>query len=179
MFNLIFNSSVSACFELENTNPYYSPKAYKVLLNGKPAGEFTTNVFSLFNLQPATLYTVTIDDCDLTFKTDSETGVVDVKALGAKADGVSDDTYYVQMAIDSCPKGGRVLFTEGSYYVRPVVLRSNITIELKAGAQLLGDVVEEHYPYVPREIFRRGRRNRFGFVGGQPLRLPSELRFGV
>ncbi len=153
MFKLIFVSSVSACFELENSNPYYSPKAYKVLLNGEPAGEFNTNVFSLFNLQPATKYCVSVGDSNVEFETEDETGVVDVKALGAKGDGASDDTYYVQMAIDSCPKGGRVLLPEGSYYVRPIVLRSNITVEIKKGAQLLGDVVEEHYPYIPARIY--------------------------
>ena len=124
MFKKLFVSSVSACFEFVNKNPYYSPKAYTVYLDGKPFGEEReTNVFSVFGLKPDTVYTVTTsaDDCKVTFKTQTETEVLNVKALGAKADGVSDDTYYVQMAIDRCPDGGRVELDEGTYLVRPIV----------------------------------------------------------
>ena len=156
MFKKLFSSSTSACFEFDNLNPFFHPGGkYTIFLNGVKAGEADTNVFSLFGLAPDTEYEVGVscEDCTLRFKTDAETAVVDVRALGAKADGKTDDTYYVQMAIDSCPAGGRVLFTGGSYYVRPVVLKSNITIELKKGAQLLGSVREEDYPYIPARTY--------------------------
>ena len=35
MFKKLFVSSVSACFEFTNTNPYYNGKKYTVLLNGE------------------------------------------------------------------------------------------------------------------------------------------------
>ena len=149
MFKKLFASSITACFELKNTSPYYSSESYKVLLDGKPAGEFETNVFSLFNLEPDREYTVEIAGSTLKFRTLAETGVIDVKALGAAGDGATDDTYYVQKAIDCCPEGGRVLFTEGTYLVRPLSLRSGITIELKKGAVILGDPRETSYPYIP------------------------------
>lgn len=155
MFKKLFVSGTSACFELENDNAYYSPEKYKVLLNGREVGgERDTNVFSLFNLSPDTHYTVstTADDYTLSFRTERESGTVNVKDLGAKGDGVSDDTYYVQMAIDSCPRGGRVIIPQGSFYVRPIVLRSDITIEIYKDGELLGDIAEEHYPYVPAKI---------------------------
>lgn len=156
MFKKLFISSTSACFEFSNKKPYYSPKRYKVLVNGIPVGEEReTNVFSIYNLEPATEYEIstTADKCKLKITTLAESALVDVKALGAKADGISDDTYFVQMAIDSCPEGGRVLLTEGDYLVRPIVLKSNITLELKKGATLLGDVREESYPYVPARTY--------------------------
>ena len=156
MFKKLFSSSTSACFEFDNSNPFRHPDGkYIIFLNGVKAGEADTNVFSLFNLQPDTEYAVTVsnDEFAFRFKTDSETGVVDVRALGAKGDGKSDDTYYMQMAIDSCPRGGRVLLPEGSYYVRPIVLKSDITLELKKGAQLLGSTREEDYPYIPARIY--------------------------
>ena len=154
MFKQLFVSGVSACFELENTNPYYSPQKYTVYLDGEEVEEKDSNVFSLFNLSPDTEYTVKISCCDgqLTFRTLKESACINVKDLGAKGDGASDDTYYVQMAIDSCPKGGRVVIPEGSFYVRPIVLKSDITLEIKKGGELVGDVVEEHYPYVPAKI---------------------------
>ena len=155
MFKLLFKSSTSACFELENKNPYYSPENYTITLNGKHiSGKRNANVFSLFNLVPGTDYEVGVscDDYRLRFTTDSETGSVNVKDLGAKGDGVTDDTYYVQMAIDSCPRGGRVIIPKGKFFVRPIALASDITLEIQKGGELLGDIVEEHYPYVPAKI---------------------------
>ena len=155
MFKVLFISGTSACFELQNKNPYYSPEKYKVTLNGETVGgEKDSNVFSLFSLTPDTEYVVgtTLDDFTLNIRTEKESGTVNVKELGAKGDGVTEDTYYIQRAIDSCPKGGRVIIPEGSYYTRPVVLASDITIEIQKGAELLGDIVEEHYPYVPAKI---------------------------
>lgn len=170
MFKKLFISSVSACFELVNKNPYYSPRPYEVYLNGeKVGGKRTTNVFSLFNLTPNTEYMVKAGKKEITFVTDSESAAIDVKSLGAKADGVSDDTYFVQMAIDSCPKGGRVILTEGEYSVRPIVLRSDITLELKKGATLLGNVVEENYPYVPARTTLNGKEEILASWEGEPF----------
>lgn len=171
MFNMLFVSGTSACFELENKNPYYSPAAYFVTLDGKVVGsERTSNVFSLFNLTPDTEYTVGItgDSFTLKFMTEKETGTVNVKELGAKGDGVSDDTYYVQMAIDSCPKGGRVIIPEGSYYIRPIKLVSDITLEILKGGELLGDIVEEHYPYVPAKCDDDGEESILATWEGNP-----------
>ena len=149
MFKKLFASSTTACFELVNTTPYYSPVSYKVLLDGKVAGVFETNVFSLFNLKPDSEYTVEVAGKTLKFRTLAETGVIDVKQLGAAGDGVTDDTYYVQKAIGRCPEGGRVVFPAGTYLVRPLTLRSNITIELKKDAVILGDERETSYPFIP------------------------------
>ena len=54
-FHCLYTSSVSACFELENTSPYYAENAFDVTVNGAPALlGVRTNVFSLFDLQPGT-----------------------------------------------------------------------------------------------------------------------------
>lgn len=169
MFKKLFVSSVSACFELKNKNPYYSPESYEVFLNGELYGKFTTNVFSIFNLSSETQYNVRIGKDELTFKTPAETALINVKALGAKADGKSDDTYFVQMAIDSCPDGGRVLLEEGTYLVRPIVLKSGITVELKKGAALLGDTCEESYPYIPARTYKNGKENVLASWEGEPF----------
>ena len=172
MFKKLFVSSTSACFELVNKNPYYSPRSYEVYLNGEKAGDkHTTNVFSLFNLTPSTTYTVKLSSGkkQITFTTDAESAAIDVKSLGAKADGKSDDTYFVQMAIDGCPKGGRVVLTEGEYLVRPIVLKSDITLELKKGATLLGDVVEENYPYIPARTVLNGKEEILASWEGEPF----------
>ena len=81
MFKLIYASSVSACFELKNKEPYYSPESYKVLLNGEQlGGEHKENIFSLFNLEPDTEYTVeTTLGGKVKFKTKPETALIDVQ----------------------------------------------------------------------------------------------------
>ena len=165
MFKKLFVSATSACFELKNKNPY------SVILNGvKQSDVRDTNVFSLFGLNPDTEYTVeTTLGGKIVFTTLPETAVVDAKALGAKGDGKSDDTYYVQMAIDSCPEGGRVLLTDGIYSVRPLVLKSGITIELEKDAVLLGDIKEENYPFVPARKLRGGKEEIIASWEGEPF----------
>ncbi len=152
-FHNLFISSVSACFELETTTAYYSPAAYDVLLNGVPAilgGH--TNVFSLFDLEPGKEYLVSIGETQLRFTTKAESGCIRVRDFGAAGDGKTDDTAAIQNAIHFCPAGGRVLVEAGTYCIRPLVLKSHITLELKPGAVLLGDTCEDHYPLLPGEI---------------------------
>ena len=152
-FHNLYVSSVSACFELENTVPYYAESEYDVSVNGAPALlGVRTNVFSLFDLKPGTEYTVAVGEHTVTITTTTETTCLNVADFGAKGDGIADDTQAIQSAINVCPKGGRVLVPAGTYCVRPIVLKSHMTLELKEGAHLLGDTVEEHYPLLPGEL---------------------------
>ena len=171
MFKKLFVSSVSACFELVNDNCYYSPEKYKVTVNGvEEKVERDTNVFSLYNLTPDTEYTVgtSLDDCKIKFVTSKETGVLNIKEMGAVGDGVSDDTYFLQHAIYNCPKGGRIVIPEGTYLIRPIKLLGDITIELKKGAILLGDPVEEHYPILPARVYMDGKEEIIASWEGDP-----------
>ncbi len=153
-FHCLYVSSVSACFELENTSPYYAEDTYDVIVNGAPAVTgVRTNVFSLFDLQPGTEYFVTVGEDTLSFTTKTETGCLTVKDFGAVGDGVTDDTSAIQNAIHCCPKGGRLVVPAGTYFIRPIVLKSHMTLELKEGATLLGDTVEEHYPLLPGSVW--------------------------
>ena len=152
-FHSLFVSSVSACFELENANPYYAETAYDVTVNGAPAlMGVRTNVFSLFDLVPETEYTVEVAGDSLTFTTMAETACISVRDFGAVGDGVADDTNAIQNAIFACPVNGRVLVPAGIYHVRPLVLKSDMTLDLKDGAILQGDTNEENYPLLPGEI---------------------------
>ncbi len=70
------------------------------------------------------------------------------RAHGAKGDGVTKDTAAIQAAIDACEQhgGGTVRLTAGTYLSAPVVLKSNITLQLDKGATLLGSVDHADYP---------------------------------
>lgn len=152
-FHILYVSSVSACFELENTSPYYADEAFDITVNGAPALQgVRTNVFSLFDLCPETEYVVQIGADSVRFTTLTETACVNVRHFGAVGDGTADDTAAIQNAIHACPKNGRVLVPAGTYSVRPLVLKSNMTLELKKDAVLLGNTCEDAYPVLPGEI---------------------------
>ena len=152
-FNVVFKSSRSFTFELDNKEIYFSNQPYDVSIDGKKVLEsIKTNVFSVYNLEPNTTYNVSIDDFSLEVSTDFESASVNVKDYGAKGDGVHDDTIAIQTAILTVPKNGRVLIPEGTYWVKPLFLRSDLTIELVKGATLLGETDRHKYPILPAQI---------------------------
>jgi polygalacturonase len=67
---------------------------------------------------------------------------------GAKGDGVTKDTAAIQAAIDACEAhgGGTVRLVAGTYLSAPIVLKSNITLQLDKGATLLGSTDHADYP---------------------------------
>ncbi len=66
--------------------------------------------------------------------------VVNVKDFGAVGDGVTPATEAVQAAVDHCAAagGGTVCFEKGGYVLGTVFLKSNVRIEIKKEAALLG-----------------------------------------
>jgi polygalacturonase len=74
--------------------------------------------------------------------------VCNARAYGAKADGTTKDTSAIQAAIEDCAKagGGTVKLTGGTFLSGPVVLKSNITLDLDKGATLLGSPDHADYP---------------------------------
>jgi polygalacturonase len=74
--------------------------------------------------------------------------------FGAKGDGVTKDTAAIQRAIDTCAArgGGTVRLAAGAYLSAPIVLQSNITLQLDKGATLLGS--PDHADYPPKIEFR-------------------------
>ena len=82
-----------------------------------------------------------------------------VRDYGAKGDGMTKDTAALQRAIDDCASkgGGVVSVPAGTYLSAPIVLRSNITLELEKGATLLGSPDHDDYP-ATREFRAPGRQ---------------------
>ncbi len=76
--------------------------------------------------------------------------VCDVTAYGAKANGVTKDTHAIQRAIDACAAngGGTVRLASGTFLTGPIVLASHITLEVDAGATLLGSQDKADYPQI-------------------------------
>jgi polygalacturonase len=57
---------------------------------------------------------------------------------GAKADGINSDTEAIQKAIDDCHLngGGKVVFNTGTFISGTIILKSNVTLYIEAGAIL-------------------------------------------
>jgi polygalacturonase len=70
------------------------------------------------------------------------------RKYGAKGDGVSKDTAAIQAAINACEQrgGGTVRLIAGTYLSAPIVLKSNITLQIDKGATLLGSADHGDYP---------------------------------
>src|SRR6202789_870349 len=74
--------------------------------------------------------------------------VCDARTYGAKADGATKDTKAIQAAIDDCASagGGTVKLAGGTFVSAPIVLKSNITLDIGKGATLLGSPDHADYP---------------------------------
>jgi polygalacturonase len=99
----------------------------------------------------------------------------DPRAFGARGDGVSKDTAAIQKAIDTCEQrgGGIVRLTPGTYLSAPIVLKSNITLELEKGATLLGSPIHADYPAHP-EFQEPGKEPLVGAVGAVNVTIRGE-----
>ena len=74
--------------------------------------------------------------------------IVNILDFGAIADGRTLCTAAIQAAVNACAKagGGRVLIPPGRYLTGPIFLKSNIEIEILAGAPHLGSTNFSDYP---------------------------------
>ena len=78
--------------------------------------------------------------------------VCDVRAYGAKGDGLAKDTAAIQAAIDDCTRagGGTVVLKGGRFVTGPIEIKSHVTFDVEKGAELLGSVDRADYPKATR-----------------------------
>lgn len=150
-FSLLNKTCCSATFELVNHEIYKLDYEYDIFLNGVKALSTDRNVFTLFNLDQDSEYKVSIDDDEFIFKTDKASYILHAKDF-IKGKSEKDDTLALQMAISMTPKDGLLIFDEGEYHIKSLFLKSDITIEFKKGAFLLGSTDVDDYPLGPGEI---------------------------
>lgn len=182
MLNTLFVSSSSACFEWKNELPYYAENQYTVYLNGEEVLTSDTNVFSLFGLAPNTEYILTTSvnkTYTLTFKTQKDTCVINVRDFGAIGDGINDDSIAIQSAINCLPKGAKLYFPDGQYLTSPLCLKSHITLELSKDAIILGHTDTKRYPVIPGHLFDMvtGDVVEFGTWEGNSVPMHQSLIF--
>src|SRR5215469_6050288 len=77
--------------------------------------------------------------------------IFDVKKFGALGDGKTLDTAAINKAVDACNSagGGTAYLAPGVYLSGTVVLKSNVTLYIEAGATLLGSANLADYMSIP------------------------------
>jgi hypothetical protein len=94
-------------------------------------------------------------------RADISTATRNVRDGGAKGDGETFDTLPIQKAIDDCSSqgGGTVVFPAGNYLVGTIYLKSNVTLNIQANAEIVGTTHLDQYgsdtgisPYYPEDL---------------------------
>ena len=102
--------------------------------------------------------------------------VCGAKKYGAKGDGTTKDTAAIQKAIDDCSAGkggGTVVLDAGTYLSAPILLKSNMTLELKKDAILLGSPDHQDYPVI-QEFRQDGHQALVSAVNAQNVSIAGE-----
>ena len=97
--------------------------------------------------------------------------VFNVRAFGAKGDGIGFETAAIQGALDACAEsGGTVEFPPGIYLSKPLTLHSKTTLKLDAGAKLQASTNQSDFMKRPGDWLKaRGNGDFIPFIGGNHL----------
>ena len=78
----------------------------------------------------------------------SPTALFNVRTYGASGDGKHLETAAINKTVEACARagGGTVYLPPGEYLTGTIVLKSHVTLDLDAGATLLGSENPEDYP---------------------------------
>lgn len=184
---LIMKTARSVSFEIADGGIYHTREKYHIIVNGKEEKETDTVITSVYGLKPETEYCIEVIDAEgksrggIAFRTDYEFVTLDVRAFGAKGDGTSDDTKFIQAAIMACPKKGRVLVTKGTYRITSLFLKSDIRMEITKDAELLAIPKRYEYPVLPGliESYDETDEYNLGTWEGNPLPMFAGIITGI
>lgn len=138
--------------ELENNEPYFSENKFSIYLNKEFLREEEKNVFTIFDLEPTTVYEIEVEKEKLIVSTKNESVCLDVKRFHAKGDGIHDDTVMFQAAISCCPPNGTVYVPSGIYLVSTIFLKSDMMLYLEKDAKIIAKYERTDFPILPGTI---------------------------
>lgn len=183
--SVVYKTARSAALEIKGDQIFEFDAPFLVMLNGKAVKETNRAVFDLFGLKPDEKYTVSVEIngemLETSFSTDHEFVTLNVREIGAKGDGIQDDTPFIQAAIMACPKNGRVLIPAGNYRVTSIFLKSHLRLEIAKGAVLLADTDRWKYPRFPGMIESYDETDDYnlGTWEGNPLPMFAGILTGI
>ena len=177
----------SASIIIEGEGPYNTKTPYKVYINGEFWFDTDRVVNNVYGLEPENDYLIkfvsTADNfaCEIKVHTKYEYVTMNVKDFGAKGDGVTDDTHFIQAAIMACPEKSRVLIPAGTYKITSIFLKSNINIEVAKGATLSAFTEREKFAILPGSTISADERDEYnlGTWEGNPLNCFAGIICGI
>ena len=147
---VLYKNARFAAVELEDGGIYDMEKTWKIFVNDDLYDETNHVIYMIYGLKPETEYEIRAEHGDerasVAFQTDYEYVTMNIRDFGAKGDGVSDDTHFIQAAIMACPGDSRVLIPAGEYRISSIFLKDNLNLELEKGAVLKAFTEREKFP---------------------------------
>ncbi len=182
---ILFKTSRNLVLEMLDEQADYYTGEYQVLVNGEEYLCTNKTIVSLTNLKPDTEYKIGIkrdeESFELVAKTDYEFVTLNVKDFGAKGDGETDDTSFLQAAILTAPKNGRVYVPAGVYRFTHLFLKSDLVLELGKDAVLLAIPDKTKLPILPGRIESYDEKSEYlpASWEGNPLNCYASIVTGM
>ena len=197
---ILFRSARTAVLEIVDGGRYETLRPYRICVNGEAPFETKRTINNLFGLKPDSAVTVRVrpaaspeeagtegcpdegrEEVSVSFHTEYESVSLNVKDFGAKGDGVSDDTLFLQTAVWACPKDGRVVVPAGTYRFTCLQLKSFLKLHLEKGAVLKAFTDEARLPLLPGTVSYYDETDEYnlGSWEGNPLPMRMPLVSGL
>ena len=184
-FKVIFLTARCLTIELEDEG-IVKTQAYSIYVNGVKTRVSDRTVESLYDLLPDTEYSLAVGRGanapePVIIRTPKEFVTLKVRDFGAAGDGVREDTAAIQAAILCCPKEGRVLIPAGVYRIGALFLKSDLRLELAAGAVLSAYTDREKFPILPGLITAWDEEQEYNLASweGNPLDSFASIITGI
>ena len=182
---VLFQTARSAVIEIVDGTLFENEEEYGIFVDGKEYCRTKRVITGIYGLKPDRRYEIMAfsktASASVEVKTDYEYVTLNVKDFGAKGDGVSDDTGFIQAAIMCCPKDSRVLVPEGVYRVSSLFLKDDIRLELAKGAVLSAYTQREKFPILKGliESYDETGEYNLGTWEGNPLSMFGAIITGI
>lgn len=182
---IVNQTSRNIVIEICDGGVFRTMQQYTLIVNKKLYGTTERAIAGIYGLKPNTEYHIEVvgkgETATINIHTTKESYSLDVRAFGAKGDGISDDTCCIQAAIMACPKDGRVYLPEGSYRITSLFLKSNLNLEIGKGAVLKADTRREKRAIMPGRIQNYDETSEYnlGTWEGNPLDMFAGVIHGM
>ncbi len=182
---IVNRTSRNIVIEICDGGIYHTLQQYTLVVNGRIYGTTDRGITGINGLKPDTDYLIKVEGIEATaevhIRTAKESYTLDIRAFGAKGDGISDDTCCIQAAIMACPQDGRVYLPEGTYRITSLFLKSNLNLEIGKGAVLKADACKDHRPIMPGRIQSYDETGEYnlGTWEGNPLDMFAGVIHGI
>ena len=183
---VILTTARSFVLEVLDKDADYITRQYDLYVDGEKRLTSDRTILSVYGLEPDTDMEVQLKWADeeseiIRVHTEYEFVTLNVRDFGAKGDGVTDDTAFLQAAIMTVPEHGRVYVPEGTYRFTHLFLKSHMKLELAKGAVLLAIPDKTRLPILPGRIESYDEKSEFlpASWEGSPLDTYASILTGM